>query len=295
MKKEKKNVKVRKLLTIFACAITLFVMITSGIVKESVFTQDLLINQIKKIKYSELVLNETNQSFREENIEKNEFVEVIATSISPVYVDQALQAFIHYTYDDRESDDLHTISDLDEEITHAIDSYAKKHQVTINKEEENKIEKMKFDYIYLLQKNVGDRYLTIFIENSLSAKSIVYVVFYLTFAVLLFLLLYLFILIRKITDFLLWYVPLISGISGSMFLFLTGLLYANNFLKNIAFQSQAILQLMTNYSQEILSRFLFIGVALVIGGMVVFLIGKPIRRKVHKRAANRKKILETPN
>ena len=168
VEKEKKDFKLRKLIAMLMCIIALFMIIASVIVKQTFYDQNFLLNQIEKTKYSELVVKETSKNFSEENKVESEFAEVIATSISPTFISKSLKTFVQHTYNENDEDEQSDFEDVEQEITRAIDGYAKKHQLTIGKEEENKIESMKFEFIYQLQKNIGDQYFVIFIENILS-------------------------------------------------------------------------------------------------------------------------------
>ena len=64
MIKEKKGGQIRKLMVTFACSVTLFVIISVGIIQVTFFDQAYLLGQIEKTKYSELVLAEAAQNFR---------------------------------------------------------------------------------------------------------------------------------------------------------------------------------------------------------------------------------------
>lgn len=282
MKKAKKNSKLRKLVVTLICSVALFITTTAAIALKTLYEESFLVNQIEKTKYSELVVKETNNSFKEENIEKSEFSNVIASSISPTFIDQALKAFIHYTYHESNEDELSSMDELEKEITQAIEGYAKKHQLTIEKEEENEIKTMKSDFMFQLQANIGSQYLLIFIENTLSTVDGMHILFYIGVAVFLLSCVYLFILIKKNGYLILRYGAFILGISGGMSLLLVGLLYARDFLEQIAFRSQATLQLMKNYVQEILGYFLLAGVAMIISAAFIGLMSEIIRRKSKK-------------
>lgn len=291
VEKEKKDFKLRKLIAMLMCIIALFMIIASVIVKQTFYDQNFLLNQIEKTKYSELVVKETSKNFSEENKVESEFAEVIATSISPTFISKSLKTFVQHTYNENDEDEQSDFEDVEQEITRAIDGYAKKHQLTIGKEEENKIESMKFEFIYQLQKNIGDQYFVIFIENILSAKAIILPTLYIGIILFVVFSFYLIFLIRKPSYLLLRYSAIVLGVSGSMCLLLAGLLYMRDFFKNIAFRSQAILHLMTSYTESILLYFMFVGTILVIIAGGIGLISEVIRRKRNEQTIVKKERL----
>lgn len=263
MIKEKKGEQIRKLMVTFACSVTLFVIISVGIIQVTFFDQAYLLGQIEKTKYSELVLAEAAQNFRKENTEESEFSEVVATALSPSFVEEALRPFIQHTYEETNYE-LRDSNEVSEKIAQAVATIATKKQLTIDKEEKNKIETMIFIYMYHFQSALGDRYFTIFIENIVSARKIVVPLFYICLGLLAFWLVYLYRLINKTPFSFLRYGMFILGTTGSMFCVLAGLLYIQDVLHNIAFHSQATLQLMTHYVQDLLMY------PAIIGGILLF-------------------------
>lgn len=281
---EEKTSRIRLGVLLLICTVSLLGTISLGIVKGTFFNQSFLLEQTKKTEYSQLVVNEISQNFREDNLEESEYVEVIATSIPQAFIELSIKVFIHDTYTGSKRKISET-TEVTEKIDSVLQSYIQEHQLTLDETEKNKIETMKVTLVNQFQRTAGSYYLFYFIHNMIETMEKGDFLFLIMLSIFLVCQFIIILLSRKNIGRFIRYTSLQLGVVGGVLLIVAGALYLSRLSQNLEFRSPAVQVLMASYIQTVLSYFVISGGIVVSLGVILGLYSF-VRYKKKERVPN---------
>lgn len=266
----------------FICSLSLFALLSLGVIKTTLFNQEFMISTANSADYSKTITEEINETIGDLGRGSNVPAEVLAETASQSLVKRNIERYIQSIYTELPFT-VEGNAQIQQTIQTNIETYAKEKGYSITSETQGAIDRLKQSAADSFSQYIEIPYILNYGKKVMGYSKTLTLIMIFTGAVFFLLLAAIVSLTGRFWHRAIRYSAYVFGGAGLMLLVLPLFVYFSRKIDHLGIRSKSLYDFLTTYLNEFVLTFIKWGITAVVVGIVLWLISELVRKRKFTR------------
>ncbi|WP_165004783.1 hypothetical protein [Enterococcus sp. ZJ1668] len=266
----------------FICSLSLFALLSLGVIKTTLFNQEFMISTANSADYSKTITEEINETIGDLGRGSNVPAEVLAETASQSLVKRNIERYIQSIYTELPFT-VEGNAQIQQTIQTNIETYAKEKGYSITSETQGAIDRLKQSAADSFSQYIEIPYILNYGKKVMGYSKTLTLIMIFTGAVFFLLLAAIVSLTGRFWHRAIRYFAYVFGGAGLMLLVLPLFVYFSRKIDHLGIRSKSLYDFLTTYLNEFVLTFIKWGITAVVVGVVLWLISELVRKRKFTR------------